>query len=87
VDQIDGNRFRRQVPIGPYVVDFACLKARLVIEVDGAQHALDTDRDDRRSAWLASQGFRLVRFWDNDVLLQIEDVLEAIRLALQPVGR
>jgi very-short-patch-repair endonuclease len=81
-DQIPGYRFRRQVPIGPYVVDFACLKARLVIEVDGSQHAKAVERDQQRTAWLASQGFRLLRFWDNDVLSHTDSVLEAIRAAL-----
>jgi very-short-patch-repair endonuclease len=83
VEQIDGYRFRRQVPIGPYVADFACLKARLVVEVDGGQHAADAERDEQRTAWLASQKFRVVRFWDNDVLLQTDEVLESIRLALR----
>ena len=82
VEQIDGYRFRRQVPIGPYVVDFACLKARLVIEVDGGQHVQAKEQDDKRTAWLASQGFRVLRFWDNDVLTQTDGVLEAIRVAL-----
>jgi very-short-patch-repair endonuclease len=80
--QIDGYRFRRQVPIGPYIVDFACLKAHIVIEVDGGQHAQATERDDRRTAWLASQDFRVLRFWDNDVLLQTDAILETIRAAL-----
>ena len=83
VVQIDGHRFRRQVPIGPYTVDFACLKARLVIEVDGGQHARAVERDDRRTAWLASQDFRVLRFWDNDVLLNTDGVLETIRAALR----
>jgi very-short-patch-repair endonuclease len=83
VQQMDGYRFRRQVPIGPYVVDFACLKARLAIEVDGGQHAEANDRDDRRTAWLGSQSVRVLRFWDNDVLLHTDGVLEAIRAALQ----
>jgi len=81
-DQIGGYRFRRQVPIGPYVVDFACFKARLVIELDGSQHAKAFERDQQRTAWLASQDFRVLRFWDNDVLLQTDGVLEAIRAAL-----
>jgi very-short-patch-repair endonuclease len=80
--QLDGHRFRRQVPIGPYIVDFTCLKAHLVIEVDGGQHANATEQDDRRTAWLASQGFRVLRFWDNDVLLQTDSVLETVRNAL-----
>jgi very-short-patch-repair endonuclease len=81
-EQIDGYRFRRQVPMGPYVVDLVCLKARLVIEVDGGQHAQQSARDDRRTAWLASQGFKVLRFWDNDVLHQTGGVVEVIRAAL-----
>ncbi len=56
--QMDGHRFRRQVPIGPYVVDFVCLKARLLIEVDGGQHAEAVEGDQLRTAWLESRGFR-----------------------------
>jgi very-short-patch-repair endonuclease len=81
-EQIDGYRFRRQLPMGPYVVDLVCLKARLVIEVDGGQHAQQSDRDDRRTAWLASRGFKVLRFWDNDVLQQTDGVVEVIRAAL-----
>jgi hypothetical protein len=68
--------------MGPYVVDLVCLKARLVIEVDGGQHAQQSDRDDRRTAWLASRGFKVLRFWDNDVLQQTDGVVEVIRAAL-----
>jgi very-short-patch-repair endonuclease len=82
-EQLPTYRFRRQAPIGPYVADFVCFKARLVIEVDGGQHAAAKDRDDQRTGWLASQNFRWIRFWDNDVLLQTDDVLEAIRQALR----
>ncbi len=80
--QIDGYRFRRQVPIGPYVVDFACLNARLVIEVDGGQHTEAVERDDRRTVWLESRGFRVLRFWNTDVLQRTEGVLESIRATL-----
>ncbi len=82
-EQIRGYRFRRQVPIGPYVADFACLKAHLVIEVDGGQHAQGQERDDRRTAWLESRGFRVLRFWDNDVLQHTTGVLETIHAALK----
>ncbi|HYS02773.1 MAG TPA: endonuclease domain-containing protein [Candidatus Eisenbacteria bacterium] len=74
-----GHHFRRQVPMGPYVVDFACLGARLLIEVDGGQHVEDIERDNERTAWLKSQGFRVLRFWNNDVLQRTEVVLEMIR--------
>ena len=84
---LSGYRFRRQVPMGPYFVDFACLKARLVIEIDGSQHAQAVDRDEQRTDWLKSRGFRVLRFWNNDVLQQTEGVLESIRRALlEPPG-
>jgi very-short-patch-repair endonuclease len=81
-EQINGYRFRRQVPMGPYVVDLVCLRARLVIEIDGGQHAQVVKRDDRRTSWLASRGFKVLRFWNNDVLLETDGVVESIRAAL-----
>ncbi len=81
-NQIGGYHFRRQVPLGPYVVDFLCLKARLVIEVDGSQHQTAISRDEERTAWLRSRGFRVLRFWNNEVLQQTESVLEKIRIVL-----
>jgi very-short-patch-repair endonuclease len=81
-DQISGHRFRRQVPIGPYVLDFACRKARLAIEVDGGQHATASLEHDRRTAWLTSRGYRVLRFWNNQVLTEMDAVLESIRTAL-----
>jgi len=81
-EQIDGYRFRRQVPMGPYVVDLVCLKARLVLEVDGSQHAKQAGLDKQRTVWLASRGFKVLRFWDNDVLQQTDGVVEVVRAAL-----
>jgi len=81
-EQLDGYRFRRQVPIGDYVVDFACMKAKLVIELDGGQHASAETEDARRTRWLESQGYRVLRFWDSDILEEPEGVLETIRKAL-----
>jgi very-short-patch-repair endonuclease len=80
--QIDGHRFRRQVPVGPYIVDFACLDAQVIVEVDGSQHLVALNRDAERTAELQARGFRVLRFWNNDVLEQTESVLEEIRLAL-----
>ncbi len=80
--QLDGHRFRRQVPLGSYVVDFLFLSQRLVVEVDGGQHATEAHRDAKRTAWLESQGFRVARFWNNDVLGNTDAVVEAIRDAL-----
>src|SRR5207302_1177184 len=82
--QLPGHRFRRQVPLGVYIVDFACLDARLVVELDGGQHneEVEIERDARRTAWLESQGFRVVRFWNFQVIEEIEEVIETIWLAL-----
>lgn len=82
---LGGRRFRRQHPLGPYVVDFACLDARLVVELDGSQHLLARS-DVTRDAFLVRRGFRVLRFWNDDVLLRLEEVLEAIRLALEDEG-
>lgn len=75
--QLQGHRFRRQCPIGRYVVDFACIERRLVVEVDGGQHAGST-RDPERDAWLRRQGFLVLRFWNNEALEQIEGVCDMI---------
>ncbi len=71
--------FRRQVPIGAYIVDFLCLRARLVVEIDGGQHASTrAQRDQVRDAWLRAQGFIILRFWNNDIFSNLEGVLERI---------
>ena len=80
--QVEGYRFRRQAPLGPYVVDFACFAARLVIEVDGGQHGWRTEQDAVRSSWLEANGFHVLRFWTNEVLGNLEGVLETIRRAM-----
>jgi very-short-patch-repair endonuclease len=67
-------KFRRQVPVGPYVADFLCFDLRLIVEVDGGQHA-ESARDVERDKWLAHNEFRVVRFWNNDVLKNLEGVL------------
>src|SRR5262245_61709312 len=78
----DGHKFVRQEPIGPYVVDFVCRERRLIIEVDGGQHATD-GRDAVRDRWLNDHRYRVLRFWNNDVLGNIDRVLETIATALQ----
>src|SRR5438132_12192328 len=65
--QLLGHRFRRQVPLGSYVVDFACIELSLIIEVDGGQHSWREEQDAKRTAWLEADGWRGVRFWNNDV--------------------
>jgi len=80
--QIEGYKFRRQDPMGRYIVDFACHEKRIVIEVDGGQHVQDKERDRERDQWLKEQGYNVLRFWNNEVLQNIEGVLEAIRNSL-----
>ena len=75
-DQLNGFSFRRQHPIGSFTVDFYCSKLRLAVEVDGGQHAqLRKQADDRRTAWLAETGITVVRYWNNDVLSNLDGVL------------
>jgi very-short-patch-repair endonuclease len=75
--QIEGHQFRRQAPIGRYIVDFVCFARKLIVEVDGGQHSLD--RDAERTRWLEGEGFRVLRFWNNEVLCSTDAVVEAIR--------
>jgi very-short-patch-repair endonuclease len=81
--QIEGLPFRRQMPIGPYIVDFACGDRRLVVEVDGETHAHTQAYDDARSAYLEQRGWRVLRFWNNDVTGNLDGVIERIFDALQ----
>ncbi|MCW8448633.1 endonuclease domain-containing protein [Legionella anisa] len=77
-----GFKFKRQVPIGIYSVDFVCLEKRLIIELDGSQHLDNQSYDRERTAWLNAQGFKVLRFWNNDVLQQTASVIEAILCTL-----
>jgi len=77
-----GFKFRRQAPIGRYIVDFVCFEQKLVIELDGGQHAVRQHYDHSRSEWLQSQGFKVLRFWNNDVMNNVEGVKEVIALNL-----
>ena len=70
-------KFKRQKPIGPFIVDFVCMEYQLIVEADGGQHGGDDDA--RRDAWLKAQGFTVLRFWNNDILQQTDVVLESIR--------
>jgi very-short-patch-repair endonuclease len=74
-EQLGGHKFRRQQTIGAYIVDFVSLDAKLVLELDGGQHADAVDYDAKRDAWLTSEGFHVLRFWNNDVMENLEGVL------------
>ncbi|MBZ9675146.1 endonuclease domain-containing protein [Mesorhizobium sp. ES1-1] len=75
--RLDGIKFRRQVPIGKYIADFVCAEARLIVEIDGSQHA-DSDHDRIRTAQLEAEGFRVLRFWNDDVLKEMNAVCDTI---------
>jgi len=81
--QILGYKFRRQHPLGNYILDFVCLEARLVIEVDGSQHSNDEYYDEKRTRYLDRSGFRVLRFWNNEVLEDPDSVLEIIYRELE----
>ena len=76
--QFEGIKFRRQDPVGSYIADFVCHDRKVVIEVDGGQHA-DNPGDKERDDWFKTQGYRVLRFWNNEVLNNIEGVLEKVR--------
>lgn len=79
---IGGNKFRRQQSIGKCIVDFVCLEKKLIVEVDGGQHSENVAYDSERTTWLESEGYRVLRFWNNEVLEDVEAVLEVIVMAL-----
>jgi very-short-patch-repair endonuclease len=79
--RLNGHKFVRQEPIGPYTVDFICRESRLVVEVDGGQHA-DSQHDVVRDKWLTDHNYRVLRFWNNDVSQNLAGVLETIATAL-----
>jgi very-short-patch-repair endonuclease len=82
--EMKGTHFRRQVPIGNYVADFACLASRLVIELDGSHHGdeSNTAHDDSRTQWLEAEGYRVLRFWNNDLTENLDGVMGSIYAAL-----
>jgi len=74
------------MPIGPYVADFVCMSARLIIEIDGGQHDAHTNYDEQRTAFLRQEGYEVIRFWNNEVLLNLDDVLTVIIATLRKRG-
>jgi very-short-patch-repair endonuclease len=81
--RLAGYKFRRQRPIGPFIVDLVCIAHRLIVEADGGQHA-DNDADARRTAWLEKRGWHVIRFWNNEILANTEGVQETILQILEP---
>jgi very-short-patch-repair endonuclease len=80
--QLAGAKFRRQVPVGPYVADFLCVAARLIVEIDGSQHADAVGADASRTQYLEEQGHRVVRSWNNEVTTNLDGVVRLIKIAL-----
>jgi very-short-patch-repair endonuclease len=80
--QIAGHKFRRQQIIGPYIADFLSLEPKLIIELDGGQHAEQQDEDAKRTRYLEALGYRVLRFWNHEVLGDLDAVLEVIRIAV-----
>ena len=78
-----GLKFRRQSPIGKYIVDFVCKERSLIIEIDGGQHQEQRASDATRTAWLGSCGFSVIRYWNNEVLEDIDSILESLRMTLE----
>jgi very-short-patch-repair endonuclease len=81
--QSAGVKFRRQQPIGHFIVDFVCFERRVIVEVDGGQHAEQLNYDEQRTRWLEAQGYRVLRFWNNDVLANTEAVAQAVLDAVE----
>ncbi len=84
--RLHGIKFKRQKPIGAYIVDFICIDRNLVIEVDGGQHLEQAERDTVRTRWLEAQGFTVLRFWNDDVLRDTDAVLQEILRVMGLVG-
>ena len=80
--RLGGVKFRKQVPVAPYIADFACLERRLIIELDGGQHDENKAKDEIRTRYLEAKGYRVLRFWNTDVMRNIDGVVEAIARAI-----
>ncbi len=85
--QVLDSKFRRQQPLGQYIVDFVCFEKRLIVEVDGSQHQEQQGYDEIRTRWLESQGYRVLRFWNNETLAETDKVIETIAQQLEDSTR
>jgi very-short-patch-repair endonuclease len=85
--QLEGFKFRRQHSIGPFVADFFCLEAKLVIELDGSQHADQSNQDEHRTEFIRDAGYRVLRIWNQEVIAEIDEVLQRIADALEQSSR
>ena len=81
--QLGGHKFRRQTPIGPFFVDFVCMESRLIVELDGSQHQQQAQYDAERTQALESEGFRVKRFWNSEILTDLESVADSILMELE----
>ena len=81
--QLSGFKFRRQHPVGEFIVDFCCTERQLIIEIDGGQHSWQSEPDRARTLCLESKGYKVVRFWNDQVLTELEALLKAVLLALE----
>ena len=79
--RLEGFKFKRQVPIGPFIADFVCIERRIIVEIDGGQHS-GSMRDEKRDAFLSSEGYRVMRFWNADVLTNMSGVIDMVIAAL-----
>ena len=84
--QLNGHKFRRQHAVGEYIVDFACVERKLAVELDGSQHMTNTSYDTTRTNALEEQGYRVLRFWNNDVFGNMDGILTIILAALEDRG-
>ena len=84
--QLGGHRFRRQVPVAGFIADYACLEAKVIVELDGGQHAQNAAYDERRDRLIEAQGFRVLRFWDTQVFRETQAVLQEIMRALEAIS-
>jgi len=83
--RLDGHKFKRQEPIGPYIVDFVCFESKVIVELDGGQHH-GNEEDKLRDAWLQNEGFSVLRFWNNDVLSNTDGVIESVLRTINSIS-